>query len=66
MPEVNIAVITVSDSDAKERCRWSVCRDGEEIVHGVALDEEAAYEAAKPHFERLRAAMAHHTCDKAI
>jgi hypothetical protein len=35
-----------------------VSRDGQEVEFGVAADENAAYEAAKPHFDRLRSEMA--------
>jgi hypothetical protein len=58
MPTVNITVADVSTSDPKQGCRWAVSRDGQEIEFGVAADENAAYEAAKPLFDRLRSEMA--------
>ncbi len=58
MSTANITVADVSGRDPKEGCRWSVSRDGKEVESGVAADENAAYEAAKPHFDKLRADMA--------
>lgn len=58
MPAVSIAVSAIDGGDPKAGCRWAVSRDGEEIECGVAANEDAAYEAAKPHFDRLRAEMA--------
>lgn len=58
MPAVTITVAAIDGGDAKVGCLWTVSRDGEEIECGVAADEDAAHEAATPHFERLRAGMA--------
>ena len=51
--------ITVVDAGTPEGWRWSVTRDGHEVASGLAPDEDAAYTAAKPHFERLRREMFH-------
>lgn len=51
--------ITVVDAGTAEGWRWSVTRDGHEVAFGVAPDEDAAYTAAKPHFDRLRLEMFH-------
>jgi hypothetical protein len=51
--------ITVVDAGTAEGWRWSVTRDGHEVEFGLAPDEDAAYCAAKPHFERLRLEMFH-------
>lgn len=58
MTTVNITVIEIDPSDHKAGYRWSVSRDGREVESGMATDEDAAYEAAKPHFDVLRAEMA--------
>lgn len=58
MTSVNITVVEQNPSDAKERYRWAVTRNGREVESGVAADEESAYQAAKPHFDILRAEMA--------
>lgn len=64
MTSVNIAVADVGPSDTHQGWRWSVSRDGTEVEFGLAPDEDAAYEAAKPHFDRLRAEMAEHARGK--
>jgi hypothetical protein len=51
--------ITVVDAGTPEGWRWSVTRDGHEVAFGLAPDEDAAYTAAKPHFDRLRLEMVH-------
>ena len=51
--------ITVVDAGTPEGWRWSVTRDGHEVAFGLAPDEDAAYTAAKPHFDRLRQELAH-------
>ncbi|MTD93523.1 hypothetical protein GIW81_04140 [Hyphomicrobium sp. xq] len=51
--------ITVVDAGTPEGWRWSVTRDGHEVESGMAPDEDAAYTAAKPHFDRLRLEMIH-------
>lgn len=58
MTTVNITVVELDSSDQNAGYRWSVSRDGREVEFGVAADENAAYEAAKPHFDILRAEMA--------
>lgn len=58
MTSVNITVTELNSSDPKEAFRWVVSRDGREVEFGVAADEDAAYAAAKPHFDILRAEMA--------
>lgn len=60
MSSVNITVADVGPSDTNQGWRWSVIRDGEEVEFGLAVDEDAAYAAAKPHFDKLRAEMASH------
>lgn len=56
MTSVNITVV---DAGTQEGWRWSVTRDGQEVERGLAADEDTAYTAAKPHFERLRKEMLH-------
>ena len=51
--------ITVVDAGNEVGWRWSVTRDGHEVAFGLAPDEDAAYTAAKPHFDRLRLEMVH-------
>lgn len=58
MTSVNITVADVGPSDTNQGWRWSVSRDGEEVEFGLADDQDAAYAAAKPLFDRLRAEMA--------
>lgn len=58
MTSVNITVADPGDLNGV--WRWAVNRDGQEVDFGLALDEEAAYAAAKPLFDRLRAEMAEH------
>lgn len=55
---VTITVADVNATDPKAGCRWSVSQNGQEVEHGVAADEDAAYSAAKPLFDSLRAEMA--------
>ncbi len=57
MTTVNILVVELDPADSKEGYRWSVSRDGKEVECGLASDEDAAYEAAKSHFEILRTEM---------
>ncbi len=56
---MTVVNITVVDAGTEEGWRWSVTRDGHEIESGLAPDEDAAYAAAKPHFDRLRLEMFH-------
>jgi len=60
MSSVSITVADVGPSDTNQGWRWSVNRDGKEVQFGLAADEDAAYAAAKPHFDRLRDEMAEH------
>lgn len=64
MTSVNITVVELNQSEAKEGYRWAVTRNGREVESGVAADEEAAYAAAKPHFDILRAEMALPAADR--
>lgn len=64
MTSVNITVADMGPSDSHQGWRWSVSRDGREIEFGLASDEDAAYEAAKPHFDRLRAEMAEYARER--
>ncbi|CAN1721911.1 protein of unknown function [Hyphomicrobium sp. 1Nfss2.1] len=61
MTSVNITVADIGPSDTNQGWRWSVNRDGEEVEFGLAADQDAAYAAAKPLFDRLRAEMTDHT-----
>lgn len=60
MSSVNITVADVGSGGMNLSWRWSVSLDGKEVESGLAPNEDAAYEAAKPHFDRLRAEMADH------
>lgn len=64
MSSVNIAVADVGPSDANQGWRWSVIHDGKEVESGLAADKDAAYAAAKPLFDKLRAEMAEHARGK--
>lgn len=57
MPSVNLDVSEVEDAEPHSRWRWSVSKDGVEVHNGTEAEKDAAFEAAKPHLERLRAAL---------
>ncbi|MFN3626215.1 MAG: hypothetical protein ACK4TP_19475 [Hyphomicrobium sp.] len=60
MSSVNITVADVGSGAPNLSWRWSVSLDGKEVESGLAENEDAAFEAAKPLFDRLRAEMADH------